>query len=233
MVAARMSMLRDEMRSTWDRFAHADPWFFIEASRRDWTEEDFFSSGRPVVERAVAWAGPDLGRVRALDFGCGLGRTAVHLASGFETVDAVDLSQAMIDQARLLDLPQNIRFQSFDGERFPFDDRSFDFVFSYFVLQHVPDQTLVSRYTQEIRRVLNDGGRAVLQFDSKSRGRLRSALFRLPDPLLPRKRRRFMRRYPIEPSQLARIMASAGLETLDEDGVGTVDHFVLLKVSPP
>jgi SAM-dependent methyltransferase len=226
-----MSMPRDEMRSSWDRFARDDPWFFIASDRKHWDENDFFNTGRPVVEQAVEWAGPNLERIRALDFGCGLGRLAVHLAAPFETVDAIDLSEGMVEHARGLNLPENIRFQSFDGERFPFAGRSFDFVFSYHVLQHVPDRALVSRYLKEVGRVLKDTGRAVLQFDSKSRGRLRSAALSLPDPLLPRNHRRFIRRYAIEPALLRRMVSSAGLETLDEHGVGTVEHFLLLKGS--
>ena len=45
----------------------------------------------------------------------------------------------------------------------PFDDK-FDFIYSYIVLQHVLDITIVDRYVSETSRLLADDGVAVLYF---------------------------------------------------------------------
>ena len=77
-------------------------------------------------------------------------------------VTAVDIAPAAVELAR-----QNFEFQRLpadvreaDGERLPFADASFDFVFAHGVVQYTTnDQALVD----ECRRVLRPGGVAVFQ----------------------------------------------------------------------
>jgi SAM-dependent methyltransferase len=47
-----------------------------------------------------------------------------------------------------------------DGERLPFDDEAFDFVFAHGVVQYTPDSRAL---VEECRRVLKPGGEAVFQ----------------------------------------------------------------------
>ena len=50
------------MRRAWDRRAEEDALVAIEASRRDWTDDEFFADGRAMVEEAMAWIGEGVPR---------------------------------------------------------------------------------------------------------------------------------------------------------------------------
>jgi ubiquinone/menaquinone biosynthesis C-methylase UbiE len=87
------------------------------------------------------------------------------LAGKVKEVHAVDIAPSMIEQARTLHagLP-NAHFHVGSGADLAlFPDASFDFVFSFIVLQHVPDPDVVLGYIREFGRVLRPGGRALFQ----------------------------------------------------------------------
>ena len=97
-----------------------------------------------------------------LDVGCGAGVDAVRFASSGAVVTAVDIAPAAVDLATRnfehRHLSADVR--EADGERLPFADSSFDFVFAHGVVQYTTDdQALVN----ECRRVLRPGGVAVFQ----------------------------------------------------------------------
>lgn len=93
---------------------------------------------------------------RALDFGCGSGELAAHLAQAGLVVTGVDISRSMLDAARRsfedaatwTELPTT-------WTRLPFDDRHFDAAVSSSALEYVPEVDLVLR---EVARVLKPGG---------------------------------------------------------------------------
>jgi len=74
-----------------------------------------------------------------LEVGCGAGRMTGSFASLFETVYALDISQEMIQVAK-----------SESGA-------VLEFVFSYFVMQHLPTEDLALAYIREMLRVLKGG----------------------------------------------------------------------------
>jgi SAM-dependent methyltransferase len=218
-----------EMRARWRQFARDDPMFHIASNRRRWDPEDFLEAGRQTVERAVDWAGPELPRRAALEVGCGLGRMLVHLAERFDRVYGVDIAPEMIEGAREL-MPANVELAINSGDDLaPLEDERFDFVLSIQVFQHVPDQQVIAHYLEEVTRVLQPNGRAVLQFDTRSASPVRRLVLSLPDPMLPPTRRRYLRRYPLDPGHLDAMLRGAGLRAVDEHGRGTADHHVLLK----
>jgi 2-polyprenyl-3-methyl-5-hydroxy-6-metoxy-1,4-benzoquinol methylase len=95
---------------------------------------------------------------RALDLGCGAGRHAVLLAERFNRVDAVDLSQPMIEIARAKRSRPNVDYQQADlleitgaGE--------YDLVLSVMTLHHVPDLRAALAH---IKGLLAPGGRIAL-----------------------------------------------------------------------
>lgn len=74
---------------------------------------------------------------RALDFGCGAGRSTRLLRSlGFETI-GIDVSAAMVDQARKLDPGHDYRVIS-DGDFEEFQGEPFDVVLSCFPFDNIP-----------------------------------------------------------------------------------------------
>lgn len=91
-----------------------------------------------------------------LDFGCGSGDIALHLAGQGHRLTGYDLSAAMIEQARRTDSAQQVRWiaRGIDAA-LPFADASFDAVVTSSVLEYVPalDATL-----KDLARVLRPGG---------------------------------------------------------------------------
>lgn len=104
-----------------------------------------------------AWRGRDV-----LDVGCGAGVEVVRFARGGARVTGLDLADSA---ARLT--AENLRGQRLaagvvvgDGERLPFGDASFDFVYAHGVVQYAADD---SRVVAECHRVLRKGGLAMFQ----------------------------------------------------------------------
>lgn len=96
---------------------------------------------------------------RVLEVGCGMGCMAMNWAQQGALVTAVDLNPVAVAQTRrrfeLFGLPGDI--QEVDGERLPFADETFDFVYSWGVLHHTPG---TRQAIAELARVLKPGGRA-------------------------------------------------------------------------
>jgi SAM-dependent methyltransferase len=99
---------------------------------------------------------------KVLDVGCGAGTDLARFARGGAIVTGVDLSSSAIALAKQNFGQQGLAadLREADGERLPFDDNAFDFVFAHGVVQYTShDQALVD----ECRRVLKPGGTAVFQ----------------------------------------------------------------------
>lgn len=115
------------------------------------------------LEYAYHLLGADVSGCRILDFGCGSGANAVHLANRGAHVWGVDISEDLIRLAERRmaanGLRGGARFVVASAHDLPFPDRSIDIVFGIAILHHL-DLDLVSR---EVFRVLRPGGRAIFQ----------------------------------------------------------------------
>src|SRR5262245_37218951 len=101
-----------------------------------------------------------------LDVGCGTGLMSAMLAAQGRQVVGVDLSSAMIAQARRRS-GSCATFIEADAENLPIASSSVDAVVNLISLHHYPDP---SRAVAEFRRVLRPGGSLVLiAFDRNSR----------------------------------------------------------------
>lgn len=104
--------------------------------------------------------GPIAGEL--LDVGTGTARIPCELCARAPEcrVVASDLSTFMLDQARytlvLFDQTERIRLDHVDAKRMPYDEASFDLVFSNSILHHIPEPAVVLR---ESLRVLKAGER--------------------------------------------------------------------------
>ena len=113
------------------------------------------------AERNAAFALPHLKKgMSLLDCGCGPGSITVGLASAVSPgeVVGIDLGGSQVDAARnhtaQLGL-ENARFQVANVTELPFEDESFDAVFSHTLFSHVAD---INLGVAEIFRVLKPGG---------------------------------------------------------------------------
>lgn len=204
--------------------------FHVATGRKHWREHEFFASGAEQIETALAWLDPTHARERALDVGCGLGRTAVHLSLAFDHVDGIDISPTMVERARAMHDRPNLEFHLGSGNDLSgLDSDAYDLVYSYVVFQHVDEPAIIGRYLEEIARVLRSRGCAILQFDSRPARVVRRVYLSLPDWMLPTVHRQHVRRYPRDPALPERLFRQAGLVLEAERGRGTAEHLVKLR----
>lgn len=143
----------------------SDPIFARIARRYDLINR-ILSFGREQAWRRAGVAHLPPGRV--LDLGSGTGAADPVLA-GFDVV-ALDPVQPMLELSPIRDRVVGI------GERMPFEEASFDGVFSAYVFRNL---TSIPETLAEIHRVLRPGGRAVVVDLSRPRNPLLRALHRI------------------------------------------------------
>lgn len=159
-------------KEDWEYLGRLDPlWaIFVRPEKQfgKWDIEQFFLTGARDVEDIMQSAiklGYPSGRETALDFGCGVGRLTRALASYFEQCYGVDISDNMITKARELNASiGNCKFivnNRADLRIFP--DRYFDIIYSKWVLQHLPAESMITSYIAEFVRTLKKDGLLVFQ----------------------------------------------------------------------
>ena len=96
---------------------------------------------------------------RVLDVGCGMGETTNLLANYYKGIHITGLDQdkALLEIAKSKPKTENSTIEYLEGNaiQLPFDDNHFDFVFSRFLLMHVPDALTALK---EFYRVCKKGG---------------------------------------------------------------------------
>ncbi len=116
-----------------------------------------------LIEELLIWA-----RVKSaqkiIDVGCGIGGSTLYLAQKFQatangiTLSPVQASRAT-ERAKTADLQEKVQFQVADALNMPFEDNSFDLVWSLESGEHMPDKT---KFLQECYRVLQPGGTLIV-----------------------------------------------------------------------
>ena len=159
------SLLR-KMKQDWDGRARQCARHYIATARADWTDEEFIESGRATIRQYVLndmWnicRGREPSQIRALEVGCGAGRSTKALAEVFGEVHGVDVSGEMINAARSLLRDQSNAFvyqnNGMDLSALT-GDLSFAFAFSHLVFQHIPSQEIIENYFHEVSRRLEPG----------------------------------------------------------------------------
>jgi len=116
---------------------------------------------------------------RALDVGCGSGLLSIELSravSGLHIV-GVDLSPLMLDLARRNARAagaDGIEFVQADAKALPFEDGTFDLVFSQHTLHHIPEPRVL---LAEMERVAKVGGYVCLRDLRRPRWRAMIGLY--------------------------------------------------------
>ncbi len=127
-----------------------EQWYYYEYARRASRNVDHHSG--LMYLRSLARKAPSI-----LDLGCGEGTRLNTLLPSLKTGSGVDINSYAIKQAKK-QFPHH-KFYLYDGQTLPFENNSFDLVYSAFVLEHTTDPT---RFLSEAIRVLQPRGHLVL-----------------------------------------------------------------------
>jgi tocopherol O-methyltransferase len=116
-----------------------------------------------LIEELLSWA--EVEKVEnILDVGCGIGGSSLYLAQKFQaqatgiTLSPVQAARAA-ERAKEADLSDRSQFLVANAQAMPFDDHTFDLVWSLESGEHMPDKT---KFMQECYRVLKPGGKLIM-----------------------------------------------------------------------
>lgn len=147
---------------------------------------------------------------RVLEVGCGTGNyiVAIQEITGCDAA-GIDPSEGMLRVAIERGAP--VTFDLGSGESLPFEDTTFDLVFSVDVIHHIQDR---AAYYREALRVLRPGGKICTVTDSAEIIRARQPLSNyFPETVAAE-----LKRYP-PVSELRHLMEVAGFQNLSEEVV--------------
>src|ERR1700730_4271716 len=148
------------MMSNWNVLAELDPLWTIlsdpEKKFGKWDAKAFFGTGTREAERVLAMCRANslsISYGNLLDFGCGVGRMTRAFANFFSSCVGIDVSVNMVGLANKFNsyMP-GCSFIANDGATLPFENNSFEFVFSLLVLQHLPNKSMILNYVAEFIR---------------------------------------------------------------------------------
>lgn len=160
----------------WEKFGAEDPYYWVTTFEKyrgkklsDERYSEFFTEGTSYLSKLLGviqqHAAPNFKPTRVLDFGCGVGRIAIPLATIANEVVGLDISENMLEEARknkdLNDTP-NLNFFQSDNE-LTHAKGKFNFIHSIYVFQHIPfprGKKIVKRMLER----LDCGGVMALQF---------------------------------------------------------------------
>jgi ubiquinone/menaquinone biosynthesis C-methylase UbiE len=133
------------------------PEFFAEVERERYRLEPYIHAFAG-FER---WPGR-----RVLEIGVGLGTDFVRFVRAGADAVGIDLTEAAVAAVRERLAQEGLEAEvlTADAESLPFEDASFDLVYSYGVLHHTPDTV---RAIAEVRRVLRPDGEARIMLYSR------------------------------------------------------------------
>lgn len=143
----------------WDKRSNRSGLHAVFSSR--WSEDECLSVDK-AQEEIVFRLLPDLRRWDVLDLGCGIGRLSARLAERSAKVVGLDISDGMLERARLEVRQPHVSFVRASAGELPFRKEAFDVVLASYVLQHILEESLFDRALNEIARIIKPHGLALL-----------------------------------------------------------------------
>jgi 2-polyprenyl-3-methyl-5-hydroxy-6-metoxy-1,4-benzoquinol methylase len=154
----------------WEYYGKEDPYYGVLTQERytskklsEEGKEEFFATGERYVDSVLKTVRDHLDSsfrpVRALDFGCGVGRLALPLARASDSVVGVDVSESMLAVAEANAKAQglaNVTFVKGDDSLSRVSGR-FNFIHSFIVFQHIPPNRGAVIFKKLIDLLQDDG----------------------------------------------------------------------------
>jgi 2-polyprenyl-3-methyl-5-hydroxy-6-metoxy-1,4-benzoquinol methylase len=151
-----------------------------------------------------------------LDIGCGDGALALILGKGAAKVVGLDINAPAIDRANCIAAvtAKSIKaeFVCKKLEEAGFDDGYFDKIFSFSVIEHIPNYTEVLR---EAHRVLKPGGQMVISVDS---------LMGMSAERIERHRAVFSVQHYFTPHNLSELLKEIGFASIEVYSIFTSEY---------
>ena len=193
-----INMFKSGANRVWEEFGKNEPYYGVllhdkyrKSNLTEANREEFFRSGIIHVDEILYMIknhiDPNFFINKALDFGCGVGRITIPLARIAKKVDGVDISQAMLNEAKKncehLSI-KNVEFFKFNNNLSSFENK-YNFIHSYIVFQHIPVKR-GKRIFKYLLSCLEDNGIFVAHFTYEKTQSLRHAMLWLKNniPLL-------------------------------------------------
>ncbi len=170
-----MAIIKANPSQDWIKLGELDPYFGVlsddkyKTSNMNTQSKDFFyESGQNHISKIKVIVDEHFPSMRygmALDFGCGVGRITLALAQKFSNVVGVDVSQAMLREARTESTDRGIKNVDYvcSENAFKLEKNKFDFVHTYIVLQHIPP-VYGYRYIEQMIDALRTDGVGAIHF---------------------------------------------------------------------
>ncbi len=236
MAKERLQSTLRQMREDWDHRARANARYFVANGRTDWTDEEFFASGRSEIAADIlndlenVCQGRDPASMRVLEIGCGAGRVTRAIAEFFGEVHAVDVSGEMVRLAReaVAGRKNAFVYQNNGMDLSVIPEQPFDFAFSVIVFQHIPSRDVIENYVHEVGRLLRPGG----LFKFQTMGQVA--------PRGIRKLKRALRPPPadtwlgiaLSPEEAEQMALRNGFELRFQTGIGTPEYWLWFFKKP-
>lgn len=159
--------LKGEVREYWN--AHPCGTQFTDL---EWGSKEFFDeverfryATQPFMKEIVGF--DKFAGKKVLEIGCGLGTDLLQFARGGALVTGVDLTPNSIELVKKRFGMENLSVDArvADAEDLPFEDDSFDVVYSFGVLHHTPD---TQKAINEVHRVLKPGGKIIIMLYNRT-----------------------------------------------------------------
>lgn len=157
-----------------------------------------------------------------LDYGCGQGRWLPVLARVFQEarITGVDISSKAVEKAQRRFPGHNL--QVFDGEQTPFEEGSFDLIFSYHVLEHV---SIVEKTVADMSRLLSEGGHIVVIFPCGNTNSFEEKIVRIIRDGMERTKADEVRFYFEDAGHLRRMSSREIIGRFNHYGIRVVEQF--------
>ena len=116
-----------------------------------WNEPEFIS----ILEKTTQMFN---GSNKILDIGCGKGETTHYLTKkGFNTI-GLELTNFNPERKKLWKLMPDTKFETYDGEEFPYQEQTFDGILLNNIFEHIREK---DSFIAEVKRVLKSKGTVI------------------------------------------------------------------------